>query len=828
MKKLFKYSVMFCLCLLTPIIAACGGNKGKPEHQHNYKNNVCIECLDGAVVYVENGTSKSYFATLQEAVDYTPSSTTQEEAPESFSKIVLMQDCSGNGVKITNFRKIEFDFAGFTYTLNGQMVGSVGTETNGFQILKDTQAVFKNGTLKQGVVGAKAFIQNYTDITLDNFNLDATNEQSTINCQTVLSCNHGNSIITGNSNIIAPAGQTSVALNYGNLSAYRAKGVQLTFDENYTGTVNGKIEYNNCTTLPDWTQKTILTIKAGVFNIDSIVDDTTVDENIQILGGQFNQDVGKFCADFYECYQDQQEYKVREINQQEVVCYVQTGASRKFYASLQEAIIPKDSTVVLLKDCVGPNFTVFEATYDFNGFTYTIDNGDSSFYLEIGCKAVFKNGKIVNVEIFNYGKVVFDNFDFEDSYIWIDSGEMRFTGDSDLTSTSFLAQHDPEDLGQTPDVYIDISFDQNYVGTVDRPIKCFMSSGWADYTWSNIWLGISNGTFLNFGKLTDCNASISGGTFYNFDFASYEDFYNNSIEMEYSIKITGGTFDCDVKDICYESTTEAGTIQVVENGSLVDKDIWTVKKGTVYINDDDYNRRIHYLTPEDAIAAASDGTTIYCLENFSRKGFGVEGKEIIFDLQGYSYSITTTSVFKTTKNAKLTLKNGTIQPYKQTALKTMIQSYAGVVLDNITLLGTNPTYGGKCTTLIDSYYGTITINNNSRLVASEGNNAIRLYWGANGNYKKGMTVNINSATISGKIVYDADANYIDGNDWVSVTKLNINNGNFDVEFVNVHSVNNANILIYGGIFTTDVGQYCSEGYTCSLVEQNKYQVAKSQ
>ncbi len=50
-------------------------------------------------------------------------------------------------------------------------VGSSGTETNGFQLLKGSTVAFKNGTINAGK--AKIVIQNYADLTLEDVTLDA-------------------------------------------------------------------------------------------------------------------------------------------------------------------------------------------------------------------------------------------------------------------------------------------------------------------------------------------------------------------------------------------------------------------------------------------------------------------------------------------------------------------------------------------------------------------------------------------------------------------------------------------------------------------------------
>ena len=826
MKKISKILVLSALFLLTPILTACSCSKQdppEPEHQHNYQNNVCVECLDGAAVYLEEGTTKKYFATLPDAVNAATSATESSAAPENFSKIVLMKDLSGNGVKISNYRKIEFDFAGFTYTLNGQMVGSIGTETNGFQILKDTEVVFKNGTLKQGLAGAKAFIQNYTDIKLDDFVLDATNDQGSVTCLTVLSCNHGNSVVTGDSNIIAPQGQTGVALNYGNLSAYRAKGVQLTFDENFTGTVSGEIQYNNCTTLPNWTQKTVLTIKSGTFNIDGINDDAAIDENIQIVGGTFNQNVGKYCADYYECYQDSNIYKVRLVDAENVVCYVEVDNARRYFNTIDEAINEitqnVESTIVLMKDLsvfesyIGDNKNI---TFDLNNHSITANKHIS---VQKNNNIAFKNGTLNNISFVSFGNLEFENCIIssdEEIGIIQHSGIVTYKGETDILGNDWAmdVEYNPNEYG--PSDIPTVIFDEGFSGTVEGAIGLCVD---ADYIESKINLIIHGGTFLNFGDLTDCDVQIYGGVFYNFDF------YLGACG---GVVVHGGVFDKDVTEICADTlAAEKGTTQIEVDGQMVDKTIYTVKKGSMYYYDSNLERNLYYATPQEAIAAINPDirTTIYCLKDIYYRGFAVEGKEIVFDLQGHEYVITTSSVFKTLKSARVTIKNGTIKPYKQKSLKTMFQIYAGITLDNVDIYGTNDTYGGIAANILDCFYGTINISGNSNLIASNGNGVIKMYWGLAGNYKKGMTININDSNIAGKITYDADSRYTGSYDWVSVTKLNMNSGTYNIEIINVYSVDNMSIYTKGGNYNQDMSEYCPNGYACIKIE-DRYEVSR--
>ncbi len=62
-------------------------------------------------------------------------------AAQDGDTITLLADCAGNGIKVTPAGKfatgLTVDFNGKTYTVDGETVGSPGTETLAFQLLKD-------------------------------------------------------------------------------------------------------------------------------------------------------------------------------------------------------------------------------------------------------------------------------------------------------------------------------------------------------------------------------------------------------------------------------------------------------------------------------------------------------------------------------------------------------------------------------------------------------------------------------------------------------------------------------------------------------------------
>lgn len=149
--------------------------------------------------------------------------------------ITLLRNASGNGIQVAGTKNITFDLGGFTYTIDGDAVGSSGTETNGFQLLKGATVKFQNGTITS--TKAKILIQNYCDLTLQNVLLDGT--QLNYAAPYTLSLNCGKIQITGNTSILAKSGGVAFDLYYWPKNGY-TEGVQVTVDT--TGTISGPIE----------------------------------------------------------------------------------------------------------------------------------------------------------------------------------------------------------------------------------------------------------------------------------------------------------------------------------------------------------------------------------------------------------------------------------------------------------------------------------------------------------------------------------------------------------------------------------------------------------
>lgn len=151
--------------------------------------------------------------------------------------ITLLRDASGDGIIIASGRNITIDLNNHTYTVSGKTVGSSGTETNGFQLLRGANVTIKDGKITSDK--AKILIQNYCNLTLQNVELDGRNLVGSV--PYTLSLNCGKIQITGNTSILAKTGDVAFDLYYWPKGGY-SEGVQVTVDT--TGTISGPVEVN--------------------------------------------------------------------------------------------------------------------------------------------------------------------------------------------------------------------------------------------------------------------------------------------------------------------------------------------------------------------------------------------------------------------------------------------------------------------------------------------------------------------------------------------------------------------------------------------------------
>ena len=91
-------------------------------------------------------------------------------------EIVIPENTSTDGLKFPdskyNDKGISFDLGGHSLLL-ASTVGSAGTETNGMQLLKGNNVVFKDGVLATDSSSCEILLQNYSNLTLDNVDVKA-------------------------------------------------------------------------------------------------------------------------------------------------------------------------------------------------------------------------------------------------------------------------------------------------------------------------------------------------------------------------------------------------------------------------------------------------------------------------------------------------------------------------------------------------------------------------------------------------------------------------------------------------------------------------------
>ena len=157
------------------------------------------------------------------------------------STVYLLCDAQGAGIVID--KDVTINFNGHAYTFVSPAVGSNGTKTLGFQILKDNVVTLTNGTLNVAAEAGESFamlIQNYANLTLTDMTLDGDNLNRN-NYSYVLSNNSGEVLINGATSIIANVveGEDHFALDSYDYSQYYALPVVTV---NTTGQIKGAVE----------------------------------------------------------------------------------------------------------------------------------------------------------------------------------------------------------------------------------------------------------------------------------------------------------------------------------------------------------------------------------------------------------------------------------------------------------------------------------------------------------------------------------------------------------------------------------------------------------
>ena len=290
-------------------------------------------------------------------------------------------------------KSFTIDFGGYTYTVTNPAVGSTGYESQAFHLersgsdAENHKVTFKNGTITTAEnFGGRMLIQNYCDLTLENMTIIGDSKISY-----VISNNFGSLTAKGNTVIKAAGGKVAFDLWYGmDKNGLYDDGVSVTFGDDFTGSVTGKIEYGAHSRVPsdsNWKDKARLTIANGNFDttfVDSNNNDGVAPEdfNITITGGTFTSDVSAYVPDRY--IYNSETKTVEPLGETNAVAKI--GGT--YYKTLAEAVAAakadEATTITLLKDVELPSYIYIKdkknITLDLNGKNIT-RTGNGVFYV---------------------------------------------------------------------------------------------------------------------------------------------------------------------------------------------------------------------------------------------------------------------------------------------------------------------------------------------------------------------------------------------------------------------------------------------------------------
>ncbi len=300
------------------------------------------------------------YATLNEAI----------KAVSDGETITLLRDVTdATGIAVESGKNFTLDFGGHVYTLSGPGAGSTTTETNGFQLLKDSTITFQNGTVNiaPNANNIKRIIQNYADLTLENMRFETMNQVGGEDY--ALSFNNGTIVFKGTTSIVTSS-RDVIAFDICKFSSYPS--ARVIFDESYTGAIGGKIVYDS----PNADTHSLTIAGNGTFASIETTAASAADPAIEIESGTF-EDLS-------------------------ALPYLSAGADVTVTLAedvTEDAVIPADTTVTL--DLNGHTITnqADHTIHNYGNLTIegegTIDNvshGRAAVYNELGASALLKGG----------------------------------------------------------------------------------------------------------------------------------------------------------------------------------------------------------------------------------------------------------------------------------------------------------------------------------------------------------------------------------------------------------------------------------------------------
>lgn len=248
------------------------------------------------------------------------------------------------GITVPSDKQFTVDFGGHAYILKDPGAGSPGTETNGFQLLKNSDITFKNGTIRiaEGTTSIKRIIQNYANLTLEDMHFYAENQAGSLDYP--LSFNNGSITFKGDTDIITPD-DNNIAFDVCQFSISDYPNVTVTFDESYTGTINGRIVYDS----PNASTHKLYIKGNGTFGSIECTSrsNSVAKDGIEVTSGNFAESVNK-------------DYLADAVKAQ-LESHSNTEAPFSYYTSLEDALKaakPGDKVTEVTPDNPEAQYTV--------------------------------------------------------------------------------------------------------------------------------------------------------------------------------------------------------------------------------------------------------------------------------------------------------------------------------------------------------------------------------------------------------------------------------------------------------------------------------------
>ena len=518
--------------------------------------------------------------------------------------IEILDEITANGFKTGESgdgnNKFTIDFNGHTYTIDGT-VGSTGTQTNGMQLLKGSDITLKNGTIKSDT--AKILIQKYGTLKIDDMNLIGGD-----NCQYVISNNNGTTTITGDTNITARKGWYAFDVYYWPENGYG--NVDVIFDDEMTGTVEGKVQYaRDDTGKGNWLEEAKLTIESGNFDIE--IDDQSDGANasIEIIGGTFKEDVSKYMSSDSAFVKDEDgNYVVADKNEiKDAKFYIANeGDLKKAIDNQADGVtwVFEDKTYELKSTIKITKDITIEGNGAVLNYTKDIANEKDArercgFHIDSGANVEINDLTIEGKGNIRHGVNVYTGAGQETTEVELNNVTMNDgTGYGLVNNASDVTVTDIETSGNG---WGGINVD-NAAGTSKSGAKFVMNSGVINESYS---VAFENKTGANI------DIKIKDGVFKGYvGYGINDDSFGENVDPEKTIdaNIISGTFATDVEKFIDEDShiVKIDGEYVVMDDSKRPTHSYELEEGRVDRNDEEDEKNEPVVTPEEEAGPFSD------------------------------------------------------------------------------------------------------------------------------------------------------------------------------------------------------------------------------